>query len=372
MINLNLKNTQYPLQFLLICTALMLMTACGKKTVESRAAVTVAKPLSQAVHAYQLFDGTVSPLLTVNLDARVPGYLNKILFQDGGMVKKDDLLFVIEQDQYLQQVKLNQAIYDEAKIEHARQKHLLKENATSQASVDKALSSLLQAEANLKLAKINFGYTEVRAPFDGLMGRHLIDVGSYLGSNPQGVKLATIQKIRPIYIYFAINERDLLKFKATHPVDLEHKTLVNTLPVYAQLQGEKGYPHQGTLDYSANLVSTDTGSLQLRAEMPNDDLSLIPGLYARVLVQSSETHPAILIPFLAVLGDQQGNYVYILDAQKKATRQNITLGQKFNHLVEVTKGLDANQVVVINGFINLSEGQLADPKEVALEPLVSQ
>ena len=175
-------------------SAAVMLAGCEKKAPVTRAppAVTVANVLTQEIRNYELFDGSVSAVLDVNLEARVPGYLTKISFADGAYVKKGQLLFIIEQDQYAQQVKLNQAIFEEAKIEINRQKSLLKENATSQASVDKATSAFLQAEANLKLAKINYGYTEVRAPFDGLMGRHLIDEGNYLGSSPQGVKLAVL------------------------------------------------------------------------------------------------------------------------------------------------------------------------------------
>ena len=346
-----------------------IFAGCSKETSVFHPEITIAKPLNQEIRNYEVFDGTLAPLLTVNLEARVPGYLSKILFQDGAFVKKDDLLFVIEQDQYSQQVKLNEAIYNEAKIEYGRQKSLLAENATSQAAVDKALSSLLQSEANLKLAKINFGYTEVRAPFDGLMGKHLIDVGSYLGSDPQGIKLATIQKIKPIYVYFSINERDLLKYQSKNIDEANRKAIVNSLPVFIQLQGEAGFSHEGVLDFAANLIATDTGSLQLRAIFPNEKIEFIPGLYARVMAQYGNLHSALLIPSNAVLTDQQGNYVFVIDNEKKVHRQNISLGQKFNPLVEVIQGLSADQKVVINGFINLSEDQVADPKEVAIESL---
>ncbi len=352
-------------------SAAVMLAGCEKKAPVTRAppAVTVANVLTQEIRNYELFDGSVSAVLDVNLEARVPGYLTKISFADGAYVKKGQLLFIIEQDQYAQQVKLNQAIFEEAKIEINRQKSLLKENATSQASVDKATSAFLQAEANLKLAKINYGYTEVRAPFDGLMGRHLIDEGNYLGSSPQGVKLAVIQKINPIWVYFSINERDLLKYQKAYVTDDNRKAMVNTLPVYVALQGETGFPHQGTLDFAANLLSTSTGSLQLRAELKNDQLNLIPGLYAKVMLQYGDARQGLLIPTSSLMADQQGSFVYTMSAEKKVMRRNVKLGQKYGPLTEIRSGLAAADVVIINGFINVSEGQVVDPKTVTIDPL---
>lgn len=352
--------------------ALLFLTACDKKAppkVSPPPAVTVAKPVSQDVRSFEIFDGNVAAYLSVDLEARVPGYLTKIAFQDGAQVKKDQLLFVIEQDQYAQQVNLTKAVFEEAKIEITRQKALLKDNATSQSAVDKAMSQYLQAEANLKLAQINYGYTEVRAPFDGLMGRHLIDVGNYLGTSPQGVKLATIQKIDPIYVYFSINERDLLKYQKRFVNENERKSQVNKLPVHVQLQGEEGYPHTGTLDFAANLLSTSTGSLQLRAELPNNKTSLIPGLYAKVRVEYGESRLAVLIPNSSVQTDQQGDYVFVMDEGKKVSRRNIKRGQRFPPLVEVTSGLTANESVVINGFINVRDGLVVNPELSTLAPL---
>jgi len=357
---------------LLVLTALIVIVclkSCGKTATVAPIPVTTALPLSQEIRSFATFDGIVDPYLTVNLDARVKGYLTKIGFADGAMVKKGDLLFVIEQDTYIQEVKLKQAIYTEAKSEYGRQKSLLKENATSQAAVDKALSQFQQAEANLTLAKINLGYTEIRAPFDGLMGRHLLDVGTYLDTTSKGVQLSTIQQISPIYVYFSINERDFLKFEQGQDQNAERKSEVNTLPVYVGLQSETGYPHEGVLDYAANLISTDTGSLQLRAIFKNENYQLIPGLYARVMAQYGKPRQALLIPQTAVLTDQVGNYVYILDDAKRAQRQDISLGQHFEKYVEVTKGLTTTSKVVINGFINLSMNQIAKPTEVTLEAM---
>lgn len=361
------KTKRISLLVILALIAVIGLKSCHKTVKQSPIPVTTAVPLSQEIRSYATFDGVVDPYLTVNLDARVKGYLTKIGFADGSMVKKGDLLFVIEQDQYIQEVKLKQAIYTEAKIEYGRQKSLLKENATSQAAVDKALSQFQQADANLTLAKINLGYTEIKAPFDGLMGKHLLDVGAYLDTSTKGVQLSTIQQISPIYVYFSINERDFLKLNKGGEPNTEKKSEVNTLPIFVGLQNEKGYPHEGVLDYAANLISTDTGSLQLRAIFKNENYQLIPGLYARVMAHYGPPRQALLLPATAVMNDQVGDYVYVLDQAKRAQRQDITLGQRFEKYVEVTKGLTETSQVVINGFINLSTNQVAIPTEVKLE-----
>ena len=348
---------------------LISLKSCGKTIAKVAIPVTTAIPLSQEIRSFATFDGIVNPYLTVNLEARVKGYLTKIGFADGAMVKKGDLLFVIEQDTYIQDVKLKQAIYTEAKSEFARQKSLLRENATSQAAVDKALSQYQQSEANLTIAKINLGYTEIKAPFNGLMGKHLLDVGAYLDTTSKGVQLSTIQQISPIYVYFSINERDFLKFAKGVDQNAERKSEVNTLPVFVGLQSETGFPHEGILDYAANLISTDTGSLQLRAIFKNEKYQLIPGLFARVMAQYGLPRQALLIPNTAVMTDQVGEYVYILDQAKRAQRQDIALGQRFEKYVEVTKGLTDTSIVVINGFINLSVNQVAKPEQVTLEKM---
>jgi membrane fusion protein, multidrug efflux system len=332
------------------------------------AKVTVSEPLKQTVQDYVTFDGTAAPLLYVSLEARVPGYLEQILFKDGATVKKDDLLFVIEQSQYKEEVALNQAIYDEAKIEFDRQSTLLAQKATSQAAVDKARSELQQAQANLALAKINLGYTEVRAPFDGVMGRHLIDVGNYLGANPDGIKLADIRQIQPLYIYFSMSQTELLAYMRMHKGTGKAGNGVGTLPVYAALQGDDGFPQAGVLDFAASDLNTDTGTLQLRGVFQNKDRSILPGVYAKVLVYYGDKRDGLLVPFSAVLRDQQGPYVFVINQDKKAERVNITTGQQFGEVIEVTKGLTGTEQVVINGFVTLSPGNTVDAQPGKIEP----
>jgi RND family efflux transporter MFP subunit len=352
----------------------VLLSACDKPKPPELppAKVTVAKPVQQTVQNYQTFDGTAAPLLLVNLDARVPGYLTKINFKDGATVKKDDLLFVIEQTQYKDQVALQQAVYDQAKIEFDRQSTLLQQKATSQAAVDNARSQLQQAQASLSLANLNLSYTEIKAPFDGVMGRHLIDVGNYLGSSPNGIKLAEIRQIDPAYIYFSMNEVELLTYmrmmrSAGQQVQGQG---VGNLKVYAALQGDTGYPLEGVLDFAASDLDVSTGTLQLRGLFPNADKRIVPGVYAKVLVYFGGKRNSAMVPSAVVLRDQQGDYVYVLGPDNKVQRQNITIGQSYSHLVEVTKGLKADDQVVINGFVTLSVGQTVVPGTGKIEPAV--
>ena len=144
---------------------------------------------------------------------------------------------------------------------------------------------------------------------------------------------------------------------------------MNKLPVHVQLQGEDGFPHTGTLDFAANLLSTSTGSLQLRADMPNKNFSLLPGLYAKVRVEYGESRLGVLIPNSSVQSDQQGDFVFVIGEGKKAVRRNIKLGQRFAPLVEVTSGLAATDMVIINGFINVRDGLVVNLEISTVAPL---
>jgi RND family efflux transporter MFP subunit len=350
----------------------VLLSACDKPKPPELppAKVTVAKPLQQTVQSYQTFDGTAEPLLLVNLDARVPGYLEQIKFKDGATVKKGDLLFVIEQAQYKDQVALQQAVYDQAKIEFDRQSTLLKQKATSQATVDNALSQLQQAQASLSLANLNLSYTEIKAPFDGVMSRHLIDEGNYLGSSPNGIKLAEIRQISPAYIYFSMNEVELLTYMRMMRSQGQQAQgqSVGNLKVYAALQGDVGYPLEGVMDYVASDLDVSTGTLQLRGLFSNTERIIVPGVYAKVLVNFGNKRDSAMVPSGVVLRDQQGDFVYVLGPDNKVQRQNITIGQSYSHLVEVMKGLKADDQVIINGFVTLSVGQTVVPETGKIEP----
>lgn len=321
--------------------------------------VTVAKPVSEPMVDYIEFTGTVGAYQSVNLVARAAGYLEGIHFKDGSLVKKGDLLFTTQQDTYIEDVKLYQAELDYSKAEYDRQLVMFKQNATSEASVQQWLSKLQEAEANTALAKIELGYTEIRAPFDGLMGEHEVDVGNVVGTNQADpTQLATIEQIKPIYVDFSINTRDALRLREQmRKAGIRGKQTDDTIPVYAGLESESGYPHEGLLDFADNSVDTSTGTIQLRAIFKNEDTILFPGLFARVRIATSEPTPRLVVPEACVLSDQQGDYVFVVSADDVVERRNVVKGVVENGNAGIEKGIEADDRVVVRGFGNVRIGQ---------------
>lgn len=355
------------LTFSVLTLSALLCVACsGSKNAPAPAVpqvgymLPVSKPVTDSIQ----LDGVVAPSESVNLVARVNGYLQAAPFKEGDQVKKDQLLFVIEPEPYKQEVKLNEAKVIQARAEANRQQTLYKENATAQSSVETAVSDLQQAEANLRLAQINLGYTSVRAPFDGMVGRRLIDVGNYVGASPGGTVLTTLLQLRPVYVYFSINERDLLRIRAAQAAHngTENKPGVGRTPVGAALQGETSPSEHGVLDYIGNALNTDTGSLQLRATFENKDLRLLPGLYSKVFINVGKPRPALLLPRAVIQYDQVGSYVYVVDGQSKVARRNIKVGALFDRYQEVQEGLGSNDHVITEGISNVGLGQKVDAR----------
>jgi RND family efflux transporter MFP subunit len=332
--------------------------------------VTVAKPGREpAVPSIDL-TGTVAPYQTVDLVARVQGFLESNSFKDGSFVNKATVLFQIEKDMYEEKVALYQAQLNGAQAEYTRQVGMLKQNATSQANVDKALSDRDQAAANLAMAKIQLGYTTVRAPFDGRMGTHLVDVGNVVGTNAAApTKLATIDELVPIYINFSVSSRDALRLrKIAQKQGLGVMGAVGKIPVFAGLDDENGYPHKGVLDFANNSVDTGTGTIQLRAIFDNKEKILFPGLFARIRIPLGEPAPALVVPNTALANDQIGDYLLVVNAQNVAERRNVTLGARVGAMRAITEGLNENDRVIIDGQSAVRRGTTVAPQEASVSP----
>jgi RND family efflux transporter MFP subunit len=358
-----------------LMAALASLMACGKRNQYQpppAPPVTVSKPLRMPVTDYLQSTGSVAAFKTVDLMARVEGYLRSVDFKDGSVVKAGQLLFVIEPEPYQAKLASYQAQLLDAQAEYDRQLRMIKENATSQANVDKWLSQRDQAAAAVTLAKINLGYTRVTAPFDGRIDRHLVDPGNLVGSMGTATKLATIEQINPAYVYFSINERDLLRVRAAvQAMNRARGTPAGEappVPVQVALQTEEGYPHAGTLDFAGSGLDTGSGTLQLRASMANASYTLLPGLFARVRIALAAPTPRLVVPDRVVSSDQVGSYLLTVGPDQKVRQQRIETGPLESGFRAVLGGLDADSEVVIDGLQNAVPGNLVTATERPLIP----
>lgn len=343
--------------------------------------VTVAKPRVEPVIDYIEFTGNTVATNTVKLVARVEGYLEENHFKDGAPVKKDDLLISIQDDQYKAQLQQAQAQVMAAKaaLFHAetelqRYTQLFKQHAAAQTDVDrwqyetdKSKADLLSAEAQVTIAELNLSYTKIKAPFDGRMGTHLADPGNVVGGMGQETGLAEINQINPIYVYFTINERDLLAIMAqaradTTPVVNRH------IPLEFALLNEDTYSHPGELDFASISASPTSGTLTLRGIFPNEGGRVLPGLFVRVRAPAGKPAEALLIPGDAIAFDQQGPYVLVVGADNVVARKGVTTGSQRGKDMVIKDGLTQDDLVIIEGSLQAIPGRKVDPQPAQSAP----
>jgi RND family efflux transporter MFP subunit len=340
-------------------------SGCHRRGEEGKAvypAVTVGHPVEEPVTEYLEMTGTVAASRTVNLVARVPGYLESLHFADGAVVEGGQLLFVIEQPPYEAQVALNQAALVRAQAELDRQQAMMKENATAETTVENWVSQRDQAKAQLELAKINLGYTKVTAPFSGRIGARQVDPGNLVGSTG-ATTLATLEQLKPIYVNFNLNERDGLHMRdLLRQYHIEVGANVGKAPVEVGLQNEAGYPHRGVLDFTDNSLNTSTGTIALRAIFQNEDKALFPGLFARVRIPLGGPRPLLVIPGSAIGNDQQGDFVYVVGPDDLVQRRSIVKGPMTPKGLAIRSGLAAADRVIVNGLLNARPGEKVSPE----------
>lgn len=331
--------------------------------------VTVAHPLIQPVTDYLEQTGSASSVATVDLVARVAGYLDSVDFADGSVVDKDKLLFVIEQAPYQADLKQAEATLEQqqaqltrASEEYDRQLRLVKKNASSQTEVEKwlaernsAAAGVDQAKANIEIAKINLGYTEVKAPFNGRIGRHLVDEGNLVGS-PSPTKLATIEQVQPIYAYFNLDEQTVQRLRATMRSQGLGPEDIDKVPVYVGLQTEKGYPHEGKLDFVDTGIDPSTGTLEVRALFPNKDQVILPGMFVRVRLPVERKESALLVSNRVLGVDQAGSYVLVVNSNDLVEQRTVEIGALVEDKRVITKGLEATDWVVVEGLQRATPG----------------
>jgi len=336
--------------------------------------VTVSQPIQRVITDYLELSGNTQPVNTVQLVARVAGYLDKVLFQDGQMVSKGQLLFTIQDDTYiagLQQAD-GQVLAQKAQLEYAqsqliRYTNLLPEKASSQTDVDNwrfqrdsAKANLETAEANRDLAKLNLSYTKIIAPFVGRIDRRLQDPGNFVGSTANNTVLAQFTQVDPLYVYFTVSDTDLARLMESAQ-GLPGLPNGKQRPLFMGLVKEKGYPHEGHIDFAATTLTSTTGTLLMRGIFTNPEGKILPGLFARVHVPL-EKKEALLVPDAAISTDQQGSYVLIVDEKNMVGRRAVKTGALVETLRVIEEGLDGKEWVVVNGLLKAAPGRQVTPE----------
>ena len=357
-----------------VCLACLLPFAgCRKKPQPAPPPpkITVVRPLKRNVTYYLELTGNTQAVNSVQLVARVPGYLDKVFFRDGQMVKKGKSLFLIQQNTYLANLRQAEGnvLAQKAQLVYAdnqldRYSHLYPEKAASQTDVDNWRYQRDSAQANLKeaiakrdLAKLDLSYTRVTAPFSGRIDRRLQDPGNLVGSSSSNTNLAQMDQIDPVYVYFTVSDTDLARLmKSRHGIP----GVSMRLPFFAGLVGEEGYPHQGYIDFASISVSDTTGTLPMRGVIANPAGIVLPGLYARVRVPV-ETRDVLLVPGTAIGNDQQGDYVLIVDEKNTVERRNVKTGPVEGDLRVVQEGLIGNERVVVRALLKAYPGSRVTP-----------
>jgi RND family efflux transporter MFP subunit len=365
-----------PLTLLVLSGLLALQAGCKeqpKPQPPPPPKVTVAQPVQQTVTDSLDLTGNTQAIYTVQLVARVVGYLEKVLFQDGQRVKKGQPLFVIQQNTYQDNLRQAEAAilqyraqlqWTESQLD--RYSNLIQHNAAARSDVenwkfqrDTAVANLRAAEAQRDLAKLNLDYTLVTAPFDGRMDRRLVDPGNLVGSGGSTV-LAQINQIDPLYVYFNISDLDLARLlKVTRGIP--GSTDGRKWPVHAGLPSADGYPHQGYLDFAAINLTTTTGTLLMRGVLPNTDGKILPGLYTRVRVPL-EQRSAMLVPEVAVGHDQQGDYLLVVNDKNVVERRGVTTGPSVESRRVIATGLSGGEWVIVNGLLKAAPGRQVTPE----------
>jgi RND family efflux transporter MFP subunit len=390
--------------------------------------VTVSLPVQRTVTDFAAFTGRTEAQELVEVRARVGGFLEEIKFKDGALVKQDDLLFVIDQRPFIAELNRARAQLDQAeagiteakaKLEeaktliakadagvtynekrYARAQEAASRNAVSRDELELNHAELLQSKADyegskaqkasaeaaiataqamavaagtaVKIAELNLEYTEVKAPISGRVSRTLVTRGNLVqaASQGEGTLLTTLVKVDPIYVYFDVDERTVLRVrnmiregKAKSARDVE-------LPVVLGLTNEEGYPHRGLIDFVDNRINPRTGTLRVRGVFDSEEGIITPGLFARVRVPIGQPHDALLVSERALDSDQGQKILYVVDNSNTVIVRRVETGAIHHGLRAIEQGLEPGDQVIVTGLQQVRPGMPVRPQVVAMPGLV--
>jgi RND family efflux transporter MFP subunit len=364
-----------------LCLAL---AGCAQQAPEGPAApppsVTVSYPLEREVTDYADFTARTAAVDSVELRARVSGYLDKVNFKEGALVKKGDVLFEIDPRTYQAVVKNAEGNLAavEARVRRldadlARAKLLIRSRSISREEYDKifgdrgeAVASEAALKAAVERAQLDLGFTKVTAPVSGRISRYFVTVGNLVqaGDLTGGTLLTTIVSVDPMYAYFDVDEHTVLRVKqliragkAKTPDDAE-------IPLWLGLANESGHPHRGAINFIDNQVNPKTGTLRVRGVFANKDEALSPGYFARIRVPIGVAHKTLLVTERALDTDQGQKVVYVVDKDNRVVAHPVRLGALHDGRREITDGLTPGERVIVNGLQLVRPGMTVEPNLV--------
>ena len=347
--------------------------------------VSVARPVQKDVVEWDVYTGHLQAPEVANVAARVSGLIVEMPFEEGAIVKRGDLLTIIDDRPF--KADLDAKIADRekanaalaiAKVTCSRLLGLQKESigAVSQQDVDNAKAVVEQAEAAVasakaavELARLNLEWCRVLSPIDGRVSYKMVTVGNLVnGGAGQATLLTTVQSVSPVYCYVDVDENSVLKYQK---LAQERKLLSardGKIPCYVQLGNETGFPHKGVIDFVDNHVDPTTGTMRMRAVLDNRSGTLTPGLFARLSVPGSGRYHAILVPDTAIGNDQsQHNVLVVDDKENKVSVRPVVLGALFGGLRSIVSGVSARDRIVVNGQMHARPGAVVTPTEVLVK-----
>ncbi len=361
------------------------VTGCTRAPSEAPAAppipVTVSYAVEREVTDYADFTARTAAVDSVEVRAHVWGYLEKVNFKEGALVQKGDVLFELDPRPY--QAMLNQAkakvTQDEAQLkydeaEYQRNVNLVRTGAVSRSDLDKTaaargvdLANIAADKAVVASRQLDLDYTKVLAPVSGRVSRYVVTVGNLIQSGDQagGTLLTTIVSVDPMYAYFDVDERTVLRVRQLIREGKAKSARDGELPVWLGLANEDNkYPHRGTINFVDNQVSPKTGTLRVRGVFPNKDEALSPGYFARVHVPIGFPHQALLVSDRALDTDQGQKIVYVVDEHNKVVSRAVRLGALHDGLRAITDGLKPGERVIVKGLQQVRPDVTVEPNLV--------
>ncbi|MEM6973170.1 MAG: efflux RND transporter periplasmic adaptor subunit [Pseudomonadota bacterium] len=345
--------------------------------------VQVATPLKDQVIDYDIFTGRFVAADSVELRARVSGYLYEQRFEDGALVSEGDVLFVIDQRPFVNAVASARAAVasaeagrELAQIELDRALQLAERNVGTVQEVDRTRASLTQADAEVQVAnaelisaQLDLDYTTITAPFDGRISAGTIDVGNLVVGGTSGTTLlATLVRISPIDFEFTASEADFLRYARMIPIEQRPSRSGARMAAAIQVQDEEGFPNDAYLDFVDNRLNPNSGTIQVRAVVEDPPDILVPGLFGRIRLEGSGPFEALLVPDEAILSDQATKIVMTVNAEGIVQPMPVILGPLHRGLRAVTGGpLSADMKVIVTGVLRARPGAGVTPEEITLE-----